>query len=61
MIKYCKICDKDKEFIKPSKGKYPQARCEKCEKLFALDFMPNKNYSKIPGQWLCEKCKCDII
>ena len=39
-----------------SRGDNPKARCEKCEKLFQLDFNPLENKSAIPDRWLCSKC-----
>ncbi len=38
------------------KESFPQARCERCEKLFTLEFDPVKEKTKIPDRWLCKEC-----
>lgn len=56
----CKECYnkryKERYRSRKQNAEYPKARCEKCEKLFDLDFYPNKHYRLIPAEWICKEC-----
>lgn len=52
--KTCKQCFNLKYYRNEN---YPQARCERCEKRFQLEFDPKKNPNLIPKKWQCDSCR----